>query len=103
MPASTRSYSSSSASVPSLASGSSTSASWSSFGNSFDLLEPVEGNYPRDLMNYHRAGPTKRSKPTPPVRERRPECTLNSSDEKFDSIFVSWLWTAFYDTSLSSS
>lgn len=87
---------SSSSSTPSLAhSSGASSSSWSSFGMTYDLLEPIEGAYPRDLLESYSASSLSRPKKRPsPGRKHsahgsRPACTLHTQDERLDSIFVS--------------
>ncbi|GAA5987393.1 hypothetical protein JCM10908_001937 [Rhodotorula pacifica] len=82
---------STSSATPSLAASSasspSSSSSWSSLGPSYDLLEPIEGAYPRDLVEYS-SSPMKRPSPSRKHSHgSRPACTLHSRDERLDSIF----------------
>ncbi|GAA5871165.1 hypothetical protein JCM3774_006810 [Rhodotorula dairenensis] len=86
---------STSSATPSLASSSAaSSSSWSSFGTTYDLLEPIEGAYPRDLLESYSSpspSPPLKKRPSPSRRHSahgsRPACTLHSQEERLDSIF----------------
>lgn len=78
---------STSSATPSLASSSTSSSStWSSFGTTYDLLEPIQGAFPRDIISS--SSPNKRPNPSRrPSHTRRPPCTLHSHNERLDSVF----------------
>ncbi|KWU43771.1 hypothetical protein RHOSPDRAFT_34748 [Rhodotorula sp. JG-1b] len=78
---------STSSATPSLASSSGVSSStWSSFGTTYDLLEPIQGPFPRDLVDSSQSPKKRSSSSRRSSAGPRPACTLQKN-ERLDSIF----------------